>query len=299
MTERARASERTEDPRGREDPDARLIDLRHLGRERVIGAWLVGDVLVDPGPASSLPALLDGLAGQVPRALALTHIHLDHAGAAGTLARRFPELEIWVHERGAPHLVDPSRLIASAARLYGDDMDRLWGEILPVPAERMRALSGGERLAGFQVAYTPGHASHHVAYLYEPLGWAFTGDVGGVRVLESGPALPPTPPPEIDLDAWRASLGKIEVWQPTALAPTHFGVHADVQEHLADLRARLEQLDERARTMDEERFVAELRADMASTREQAIAAAYEQAMPPSQTYRGLERYLRRRAEREA
>ncbi|HYB22384.1 MAG TPA: MBL fold metallo-hydrolase, partial [Solirubrobacteraceae bacterium] len=115
-----------------------LIDLRHLGRERVIGSWLLGDLLIDPGPSSCLPALLDALGGQAPRALVLTHIHLDHAGASGSLVARFPELEVWVHERGAPHLVDPSKLLASAGRLYGAEMERLWGEILPVPAERLR-----------------------------------------------------------------------------------------------------------------------------------------------------------------
>jgi glyoxylase-like metal-dependent hydrolase (beta-lactamase superfamily II) len=299
MSEHPATSVGTDQPRAREAPEARLIDLRHLGRERVIGSWLVGDVLVDPGPASCLPALLEGLDGQVPRALALTHIHLDHAGAAGTLARRFPELEIWVHERGAPHLADPSRLIASATRLYGADMERLWGEILPVPAERLRALSGGERFGGFRVAYTPGHASHHVAYLYEPLGWAFTGDVAGVRVLDSGPALPPTPPPEVDLELWRGSLEQIEAWHPTALVTTHFGLHADVDRHLSDLRARLQETEERARALGEEGFVEKLRADMDSTGQRAIAEAYEQAMPPTQTYQGLERYLRKRAERRA
>src|SRR4051794_37603810 len=160
-----------------------LTDLMPLGRARAIGAWRVGDVIVDPGPASCLPALLGELEERPPRALALTHIHLDHAGAAGSLAARFEGLEIWVHERGARHMVDPSRLLASAGRLYGDRMELLWGEVLPVPAERIRVLKGGELLPeGLRVAYAPGHASHHVAYLHEPSGWALAGDVAGVRI---------------------------------------------------------------------------------------------------------------------
>ena len=166
---------------GRGDEAPELIDVMHLGRPHVIGAWRVGDVIVDPGPSSSLGALEPMLAEHPPRALALTHIHLDHAGAAGTLAQRFPELEVWVHERGARHLADPSRLLDSATRLYGDQMQRLWGEVLSVPAERLRVLHGGERLGPFSVAYTPGHASHHVSYLHEPSGRAFTGDVVGDR----------------------------------------------------------------------------------------------------------------------
>ena len=111
----------------------RLIDVEHLGRPRVIGCWQAGDVLVDPGPESSVRRVIDALDGEAPRALLLTHIHLDHAGAAGTLCRRWPDLEVYVHERGAPHLADPSRLLASAAQLYGDRMERLWGEVAPVP----------------------------------------------------------------------------------------------------------------------------------------------------------------------
>ena len=123
--------------------EPQLTDLMHLGRQHVIGAWRVGDVIVDPGPASCLPVLLEALEGAVPRAVALTHIHLDHAGATGSLVARFPQIEVWVHERGAPHMADPSRLLASATRLYGEEMERLWGEVLPVPAERITALSGG------------------------------------------------------------------------------------------------------------------------------------------------------------
>ena len=159
----------------------RVIDLMHLGRERVIGCWQVDDVLIDPGPTSCLPALLEALGDQRPRALLLTHIHLDHAGATGSLVQRWPDLEVYVHERGARHLIDPSRLVDSATRLYGEDMDRLWGEMLPVPEDNLTVLAGGERLldGAYEVAYTPGHASHHVSFLHD--GTAFVGDVGGVQ----------------------------------------------------------------------------------------------------------------------
>ena len=269
-----------------------LIDLRHLGRAQVIGAWLAGDVIVDPGPASCLPALLEQLGGRRPRALALTHIHLDHAGASGTLARLFPDLEVWVHERGAPHMADPQRLLDSARRLYGESMDRLWGEVLPVPAERLRTLRGGEELEGFAVAYTPGHASHHVAYMHAASGLAFTGDVAGVRVGE-GPVLPPTPPPDIDLGAWRASLELIEGWQPRALAVTHFGMHEDPAGHLRELRRRLEEAEKLAEAGDEHEFARSRRARVAgAARDEGLAAVYEQAMPPEQSWAGLQRWLR-------
>jgi glyoxylase-like metal-dependent hydrolase (beta-lactamase superfamily II) len=275
--------------------DATLIDLLHSGRERVVGAWLVGDVVVDPGPSSCLERLLPALEARPPRALALTHIHLDHAGAAGSLLRRFPDAEVWVHERGAPHLVDPSKLLASAARLYGDEMERLWGEVAPVPAERVRALAGGERLTGFRVAYTPGHASHHVAYLHEPSGRAFTGDVAGVRIAE-GSVLAPTPPPDIDLRAWRASLDALADWQPTRLALTHFGEQREVEAHLQELREELERVEQLAAEQDEAGFCAAIRARVAGFAGPATAAAYEQAMPPEQSFLGLARYLERRAQ---
>lgn len=271
-----------------------LIDLLHLGRQRVIGAWRVGDVIVDPGPASCLPVLLDALDGETPRALALTHIHLDHAGASGSLVRCFPDLEVWVHERGAPHMVDPVKLIASAGRLYGERMQQLWGEILPVPPDRLRILTGGERVGGFEVAYTPGHASHHVSYLHQDSGQAFTGDVAGARIGDQGPVLAPTPPPDIDLGAWRASLEAIEAWHPTALAPTHFGVYTDVERHLTELRCCLERFEQRAQTLDESEFAERLRVDVSANVDVDTAAVYEQAMPPDQTYAGLQRYLRRK-----
>ncbi|MCW3033609.1 MAG: beta-lactamase domain protein [Solirubrobacterales bacterium] len=272
--------------------DPEPVDLLHLGRPRVICAWLLGEVIVDPGPASCLPALLDALGERVPRALALTHIHLDHAGAAGSLARRFPGMEVWVHERGARHLADPSRLLASASRLYGAEMDRLWGEVLPVPAERIRVLSGGETLAGMTVAYTPGHASHHVSYLHEQTGWAFTGDVAGVRIA-GGPTMAPTPPPDIDLKAWRDSLELIEGWQPSALAITHFGAHRDVAAQLEELRRYLGEVEGLAATLEAGSFAAAARARVAAAASGEIAATYEQAMPPEQSYAGLRRALER------
>ncbi len=269
-----------------------LIDLLHLGRAKVIGAWRLGDVIVDPGPSSCLPQLLPVLERFPPRVIALTHIHLDHAGAAGSLLRRFPDAEVWVHERGAPHLADPSKLIGSATRLYGADMERLWGEMLPVPAERLRVLRGGETLEGFRVAYTPGHASHHVSYLHEPTGTAFTGDVTGVRT-DGAAGLAPTPPPDIDLDAWRSSLELIEAWRPRSIAPTHFGSYDDVEAHLAALREQLERGRELAGEGDEAAFAAAIRARVAATSSAETAAAYEQAMPPEQSFHGVARYLSR------
>jgi glyoxylase-like metal-dependent hydrolase (beta-lactamase superfamily II) len=270
-----------------------LIDVLHLGRERVIGAWRVGEVVIDPGPSSCLETLMSGLDGLTPRALALTHIHLDHAGVTGSLLARFPETEVWVHERGARHLVDPSKLIASAGRLYGAQMQRLWGEILPVAAERIRVLRGGESLGGFRVAYTPGHASHHVAYLHEDSGRLFGGDVTGVRIAEDGLVLAPTPPPDIDLDAWRDSLDLIEAMGPTALIPTHFGIYTNVAEHLAELRDCLERFELRAKTLREDEFAEGLRADVRERSDPETASAYEQAVPPSQSFQGLERWLRK------
>jgi glyoxylase-like metal-dependent hydrolase (beta-lactamase superfamily II) len=272
-----------------------LIDLMHLGRAKVIGAWRVGDVIVDPGPSSCLAELLPALERDPPRALALTHIHLDHAGVTGTLLRRFPQLEVWVHERGAPHLIDPSKLLASATRLYGANMERLWGEVLPVPAERLRVLSGGETLGSFQVAYTPGHASHHVSYLHEPSGRAFTGDVTGVRI-DGACVLAPTPPPDIDLDAWRASLELIEAWRPRSIALTHFGSYEDVDQHLAALREQLERSEELVVSGDEAAFAAAIRARVTAASTPEAAGAYEQAMPSAQSFHGVARYLARRSD---
>jgi glyoxylase-like metal-dependent hydrolase (beta-lactamase superfamily II) len=271
----------------------RLIDVRHLGRERVIGCWQVDEVLIDPGPEPSLQTLLDQLGDSQPRALLLTHIHLDHAGGAGTLVRRWPELEVYVHEIGAPHLADPTRLLASAERLYGDRMRELWGKVAPVPEANLRPLRGGEELLGFQVAYTPGHASHHVSYLHTSSGRAFVGDVAGVRIPPCELTLAPTPPPDIDIDAWVRSLDTVQDWQPESLGITHFGTIEEPEPHLQTMRAELGAAAGLARELSEAEFERMLRGRMSSC-DEASEQAYLQAMPPEQHWPGLKRYWQHR-----
>src|ERR671918_1564642 len=204
----------------------RQIDVLHRGREKVIACYEVDGILVDPGPQSCEDTLLEALAGERPKALLLTHIHFDHAGAAGALVRRWPDLEVYVHERGAPHLASPERLVASAARLYGGEegLRRLWGEVVPVPEQNLNVLGGGETVLGdFRVEYTPGHASHHVSYLHEPTGTALVGDVAGVRIPPAAYVVAPTPPPDIDVEAWERSIDVVAGWNPATPALTHFG----------------------------------------------------------------------------
>jgi glyoxylase-like metal-dependent hydrolase (beta-lactamase superfamily II) len=275
----------------------RVIDCMHLGRSRVIGCWVLGDVLVDPGPTSCIDTLLDGLGDVRPRALLLTHIHLDHAGASGSLVARWPELEVYVHERGARHMADPARLLASARQLYGDDMDRLWGEFVPVPAERLRVLRGGERLVlgdlELEVAYTPGHASHHVSYRHQHT--AFVGDVGGVRIRERDPAIPPTPPPDIDVEAWHASLELIAGWEPERLAMTHFGSSEEPAAQLRQVGERLDRWAALARESSFPEFERAVLGELEPATDPETLAAYAQAAPREQLYAGLRRYWDKRA----
>jgi glyoxylase-like metal-dependent hydrolase (beta-lactamase superfamily II) len=273
---------------------ANLIDVMHLGRDRVIGAYELGGLIVDPGPSSCLETLLAGLEDE-PRALLLTHIHLDHAGASGSLVRRFPKLRVYVHEVGAPHLVDPAKLLQSAGRLYGDDMDRLWGEVLPVPAENLAALRGGEEIEGFRVAYVPGHASHHVAYFHQATGDAYVGDVAGVRIPSRPFTLAPTPPPDIDVEAWERSLLTVADWRPRRLCLTHFGRVEDVAPQLERLRRALRSNAKRARRGDRERFLAEIEAEIEAEGDPEAAERLRQAAPPEQLWMGLERYWRKRS----
>lgn len=272
----------------------RLIDVHHLGRAHVIGCWEVDGLLIDPGPESSLQTLLEALGHERPRALLLTHIHLDHAAASGAMVRRWPDLEVYVHERGAPHLIDPSRLLASAERLYGDQMARLWGEIVPIPAQNVKPLVGGERVFGMQVAYTPGHASHHVCYLHEDSDMAFTGDVAAARIPPSDLIVAPTPPPDIDIEAWEDSIGIVEAWAPKRLGLTHFGAVENPGEHLAKVRERLREEASLARQLSEPDYEQHHRDLVERSLDPEAAAELLQAVPPQYQWSGLNRYWRKR-----
>jgi glyoxylase-like metal-dependent hydrolase (beta-lactamase superfamily II) len=276
---------------------AEPLDVHHLGRARVIGCYLLetedGLALQDCGPASCVPELKArlaerGLELRDLRHLLLSHIHLDHAGAAGALVREHPGLQVHVSEIGAPHLVDPSRLERSARRLYGDDFDRLWGELVPVPEANVHPV--GARVLGLDCFPSPGHASHHVCYVGAD-GTLYAGDAAGVRIQPSEFVLPPTPPPEVDLDAWERTLDEIEARTPQRMALIHFGVAEDVERHLAELRRRLREWAERVRDgASEDQFEAEAASDLGADQE-----AYEQAMPFWQSYAGLKRYWEKRA----
>jgi glyoxylase-like metal-dependent hydrolase (beta-lactamase superfamily II) len=262
-------------------------------------------MLVDPGPESSLETVIEAIAGERPRAVLLTHIHLDHAAATGAMVRRWPDLEVYVHERGAPHLIDPSKLLASAERLYGDRLGYLWGEILPVPEANVRVLSGGETVQGMRVAYTPGHASHHVCYLHEESGTAFVGDVAACRIPPSELIVPPTPPPDINIEVWGESLDAVAAWSPQRLALTHFGaIEGDVPGHIEKVKAKLREEADLARRMEQQPYNDDLERRI---REELAAEGIEgdtveellQAVPTAYQWSGLDRYWRKRAEREA
>ena len=292
------------------------LDLRFRGTPRIIATAVLhgpgGVALVDPGPSSTLPVLRReleqaGMSMADVRALVLTHIHLDHAGATGTLVHENPGLRVYVHEKGAPHMVDPEKLLASATRLYGDAMDMLWGEVRPVPAGAITALKGGERISAggrdLEVAYTPGHASHHVSYFSADAGLAFVGDTAGVRLNPGGFNLPPTPPPDIDLEIWRDSLARIGRWGANTLFVTHFGPHQAPAAHLSDVTDRIEWVSGLAKASlahdgtDEDReawFAAEIRRELVRSASDADANAYEIAGRFDLNWRGLARYWRKR-----
>jgi len=292
------------------------LDLNFQGRAEIIATAVLhgpaGVALVDPGPSTTMATLtaqLDerGIRFSDVRQLVLTHIHLDHAGATGSITGKHPHIEVLVHERGARHLVDPSKLVASAERIYADDMDRLWGEILPVSASRIRSLAGGETISvvgrELKVEYTPGHASHHVSYLDTASRIAFVGDTAGIR-RGSGTIMPPTPPPDIDLEAWRESEKKILSWEPDTLFLTHFGPYHGARPHL---QAMFETLAEWSRIVQrlladgaasdddrQQRFVDEVFQDLRRRVGDLEAVDYTKAGGLNFSYQGLARYWRKR-----
>jgi glyoxylase-like metal-dependent hydrolase (beta-lactamase superfamily II) len=233
-----------------------ILDLNFMGVRGTIAVYLIqhphGAILIESGPGSTLPALQSALRqhGLTPKDVTdvfLTHIHLDHAGAAGWLARQ--GARIHVHPVGAPHMIQPDKLLASAARIYGDMMENLWGEFLPVPADKIIVMQDGEtaEIEGIRIRAldTPGHANHHFAYIYEKT--CFSGDIGGVRLPGPAHIRLPMPPPEFNLEKWRASLqrlrGEFESGSYSRIAPTHFGIYSDTDWHLADLHKSLHEVE--------------------------------------------------------
>jgi glyoxylase-like metal-dependent hydrolase (beta-lactamase superfamily II) len=274
------------------------IDLRHMGLERAVGAYLVdtddGLALFDCGSTSTLDALKAGLRARGLeltdlRHLLLSHIHLDHAGAAGTIVREHPSLQVHVSEIGAPHIVDPARLESSARRLYGDLFDELWGELVPVPEANVHVV--GERVVGLDCFPTPGHAKHHVSYLHAD-GTLYAGDAAGVRIVPGRFVVPPTPPPEFDREAWHETIDELGRREPVRLALIHFGVVDDVAWHLETLREQLDRWTERVeRGMTLQEFSDAALGDAGEEAEHVSRAA-----PFWQSYQGIERYWRKRRE---
>jgi glyoxylase-like metal-dependent hydrolase (beta-lactamase superfamily II) len=293
------------------------LDLNFLGAPEIIATAVLHDAsgvaLIDPGPSTTHGNLTGALrrkgigTGDV-RQILLTHIHLDHAGVTGTLVRENPAIEVFVHERGAPHMIDPSKLLASAGRLYGADMDRLWGDFVPVPSGRIKVLKGEEHIiAGgreLHVAYTPGHASHHVSYFDTSSRVAFVGDTAGIRRGNGSYIMPPTPPPDIDLDAWRLSEDRILAWDPDTLFLTHFGPFHGARVHFQELSARLQTWNAIVRrlladtSLDEERrlqaFVDEALLDLKRAVGEQQADQYNRAGRLDYSWHGLSRYWRKK-----
>jgi len=310
------------------------IDLNFLGRPEIIATAILhgtaGVALVDPGPSTTLAHLTTsltrkGIRFEDVRQILITHIHLDHAGGVGSILAKFPHIEVVVHQRGAPHLVDPSKLVASAGRIYQQDMERLWGDVTPVEKERLTVIEGGETLSivGREIAtaYTPGHASHHVSYFDTGSRVAFVGDTAGIcrpstelrapRASVEGRGsstfvMPPTPPPDIDVEAWRRSGERILAWDPDTIFLTHFGPRHGARQHL---QAMFENIDEWSRTvrrllkdaaLDEqqrqERFVDETYTGIKRRIGETDAADYVRAGGLNYSYQGLARYWRKRGE---
>ena len=294
------------------------VDLNFLGRPEIIATAILhgspGVALVDPGPATTIPALTSaltrkGIRFEDVRQILLTHIHLDHAGGVGSIVEKHPHIEVLVHQRGAPHLADPSKLMASAGRLYGQDMDRFWGEVKPVPQQNLKVLDGGETVSvvgrELKVEYTPGHASHHVSFFDTASRVAFVGDTAGILRGSGTYVMPPTPPPDIDLEVWRTSEQKILAWDPDTLFLTHFGPQQGARQHFQNMFENIEAWSRVIRRLladnalaDEERqqkFIEEAYLELKRRVGEEEAENYTKAGGLNYSYQGLARYWRKKA----
>jgi glyoxylase-like metal-dependent hydrolase (beta-lactamase superfamily II) len=299
------------------EDDLWVLDTVYQGIPGVTASYLIegedGFALVDVGPGATLETVVAGIhsSGHDPadlRTIILTHIHLDHAGAAGALARLSPEARVLVHPLGAPHLVDPSRLLASAAQIYGDEMDTLWGEMLPVPNDRITTLADGETVRlgrrTLTAYHTPGHAAHHIAYHDAARDALFAGDVAGVRLEGVEYVRPPTPPPDLDLEQWSASIARLRALRLDRLYLPHFGIARSVEAHFDALETRLYAWGEIVLAgMRQQKDAQALAADLAAASEPELAAAratggsshsYEVATNYLMSAQGYQRYFRKK-----
>ena len=293
------------------------IDLNFCDTPRTIATGVytsdAGVALIDPGPGSCIDTLRadlarQGIAVKDIQSILLTHIHLDHAGATGLLVKDNPAIRVLVHEKGAPHVADPSKLLSSANQLWGvEGVARLWGPVIPVPEANLTVLRGGERITAaarsLDVQYTPGHASHHVSYFDDATGIAWVGDTGGLRFGPTLFTLPPTPPPDIDLEAWAESVAKIRAWKPETVFITHFGPYAGASDHLNRFEATLREVAELARRALEGDSTDEVKY---ATFKSGVEEYIRRSVPESETgpleyvapvefnWRGLARYWRKR-----
>ena len=286
------------------------IDVVHLGLRGAISAyWIDGPepAIVDPGPSTSLDGLEAGLAeigvglSDIQHVL-LTHVHLDHAGGTGHLVSRLPHLQVHVHLDGAPHMADPERLVASTRRTFGEAHDRLWGDVLPVPKERIQAWEPGGRIPvpGVRAFATPGHIPHHVSFLAETDGFFVAGDAMGVILAPGAPTYPPTPPPSVDVPAWLETLGDLGSVDPDAFGVSHFGVHDDFAGRLSEMRDRLVALRDRVEAAlasgddsDRDVYEREVREAISVFRPEDEVGKYFDAFSAAVDWDGMKLYLTR------
>lgn len=286
------------------------IDLEHLDLEGAIACYLVDGpepTIIDPGPTTTMDRLLSelelhGVGSQDLRHILLTHIHLDHAGATGFLLDHFPHADVFVHEDGASHMVDPERLVSSTRRTFGDLHDRLWGEVKPVDVDRVKVWRSDDpqAQAGLRPVSTPGHIAHHLAYLDESDGTLFSGDSMGIA-LAGGPQHPPTPPPAVNLPDWSRTLDEIGTIGPERFGATHFGFHEDVEVRREQLRVRLDALEARVRVaievgdeeQDAQRFEDEVRAELAPFMGEDRVNRYFDMFPAATDWAGVAFYVKR------
>lgn len=274
------------------------IDTRYKGIANAICCHRIGDVLIDCGPAASIDNVIDALGDLVPSVLLLTHIHLDHAGGAGRLVEHFPELRVYIHEDAVKHLIDPSRLLASAERVFGERIAE-WGETLPVPAENVHAISPGDVIEGLEAIPTPGHSGHHLAFFHELSKTALVGDLVGQALAPHHLTLMSTPPPEIDVEQWLASIDRVAERYPSTLALTHFGRITDVAGQCERAKRELRRGSEHASEDNQEQFVTYLEREL-ETVPPEVAESLVSSLPSlDQLYMGYDRYWSKRAGAEA